>query len=177
MAKMNEQLPNDWKLMLQFSEGWLSKFKTCHNLQSFKTHGESRNADNSVLEMELLPLVEKISCYPPENVYNADETALSYNAAPDRTYARECPGGQKKEKSRLTLLLCANATGLDKLPLLFIGKSKSPRAFKRKTPAILGVQYFYNTKSWMTLEFFESGSNSLTIVWQNQTPTVKPPPY
>lgn len=93
MAKMNEQLPDNRKLMLQFSEGWLSKFKTCHSLQSFKTHGESGSTDNSVLEMELPPLVEKISCYPPENVYNADETALFYNAAPDRTYACEHPEG------------------------------------------------------------------------------------
>ena len=41
--------------------------------------------------------------------------------------------GMKKQKDRVTLMSCANATGLNKLPLLFIGKSKNPRCFKNIT--------------------------------------------
>ena len=37
----------------------------------------------------------------------------------------QCSGG-KKSKERITVLVCVNVTGTDKLPLLFIGKFAKP---------------------------------------------------
>ena len=42
--------------------------------------------------------------------------------------------------------------GNEKLPLLVIGKSKKPRAFKNKN---IPLPYKANKKAWMTAEFFE----------------------
>lgn len=61
---------------------------------------------------------EAFSAFEPENTINMDETGLFYRAIPARTYlaANESPKtvrGAKalKEKDRVTLVLCVNATG------------------------------------------------------------------
>lgn len=59
---------------------------------------------------------------------------------------------KKQPKSRVTLLVGANMEGSDELPLLVIGKSAKPRAFKNmKVP----VTYLSNKKAWMTSPIFE----------------------
>ena len=61
-----------------------------------------------------------------------------------------CIGG-KKSKERMTVLVCANMSGTEKLPLLVIGKSAKPRCFKNyKVP----VDYEANKKAWMTGNFY-----------------------
>lgn len=62
-----------------------------------------------------------------------------------------CTNG-KKSKERITILLGANMTGNEKLPLLVIGKSLNPRCFKG---SILPVEYTANKKAWMTSFIFE----------------------
>lgn len=93
--------------------------------------------------------------YEPDDIYNADETALFFKCLPDKTFTfkgEKCHGG-KQSKERLTLLQCVNVSGTDKLPLLIIGKSKRPRCFKGvKT---LPVDYANNTKAWMTKILFK----------------------
>ena len=58
----------------------------------------------------------------------------------------KCIGG-KKSKDRITVLVGANMTGTEKLPLLVIGKSKKPRCFKGATAPL---DYTANAKAWMT---------------------------
>lgn len=58
----------------------------------------------------------------------------------------KCVGG-KKSKERITVLVGANASGTEKLPLFVIGKSKKPRCFKN---ARIPVEYAANKKAWMT---------------------------
>ena len=64
--------------------------------------------------------------YRPEDVYNADETSLFFQMTPDQTLAIQAVKGKKKDKARITILLCMNATGTDKLKPLVIGKSAKP---------------------------------------------------
>ncbi|CAG8772668.1 22703_t:CDS:2, partial [Dentiscutata erythropus] len=54
------------------------------------------------------------------------------------------------EWERLTIEICANASGTDKLELLVIGKYKDPRCFKNVNRRSLGVKYEANIKAWMT---------------------------
>ena len=73
-----------------------------------------------------------LQCYDASDVFNADETGLFWRLLPDKTHAvrgETCVGG-KKSKERITLLVCANMDGTEKLPLLAIGKFKSPRCFR-----------------------------------------------
>lgn len=74
---------------------------------------------------------------------------------PDKTMAFKndpCFGG-KRSKDRLTVLLGANITGKEKLPVLVIGKYKNPRCFKNIRT--LPVLYKSNLKAWMTFEEWE----------------------
>lgn len=63
--------------------------------------------------------------------------------------------GKKKNKFRITILFACNATGTEKLPPFFIGKSAKPRCFQKKTGEELGLHYRNNKKAWMTAILFE----------------------
>ena len=54
----------------------------------------------------------------------------------------------------MTLLFCCNADGSQKFDVMVIYKLRQPRAFKKKTPAELGIDYHANSKAWMTSILF-----------------------
>ncbi|XP_038057078.1 tigger transposable element-derived protein 6-like [Patiria miniata] len=58
----------------------------------------------------------------------------------------QCHGG-KQSKERITVTLCANMDGTEKLKPLLIGKFKKPRCFKNVI--YLPVSYRANRKAWM----------------------------
>lgn len=83
-------------------------------------------------------------------------TGLRQNSAPpDRGLATKEMKGKKGNKTRMTVGFAFNADGSEKLPIFFIGKSKNPRCFKKKTPAQRGFHYRNNKTSWMTSALFE----------------------
>ena len=59
--------------------------------------------------------------------------------------------GQKQSKTRVTVFVGANMDGTDKLPLLVIGKSAKPRAFKNVN---VPVTYLANNNAWVTSQIF-----------------------
>jgi hypothetical protein len=61
---------------------------------------------------------------------------------------------RKQNKERLTLAMCCNADGPDKLPLLVIGKYENPRCFKNVNRDSFGCKYRSNPKAWMTQVIF-----------------------
>ena len=63
---------------LAFSSGWLHRFKKRNGIQVWKLQGEASSADINVIT-EALPLLKNMcSSYPPERIYNMDETGLFY---------------------------------------------------------------------------------------------------
>lgn len=60
----------------------------------------------------------------------------------------------KKQKDRITLMACSNATGTHKLPLMFIGKAANPRCFKNLNKSSLPVAYFSQKNAWANCEIF-----------------------
>jgi hypothetical protein len=95
----------------------------------------------------------------PAQVYNADETGLYWRLLPERTLAdhteKEAPGF-KKQKERITVMACCNADGSHKLPLLIIGKSKSPRCLKDvNITQDIGVWYRNQKSAWMSAAIFK----------------------
>lgn len=143
------------------SDGWLSNFKKRHNLVFKKICGESASVGQEICLQWKEKLLSLISPYDARNVFNADETGLFYECLPDRTLClknEKCHGG-KNSKVRVTLLLCANMDGSQKLKLLMIGKSAKPRCFKniRSFP----VEYRANKKAWMTALLFSEWLLSL----------------
>ena len=138
------------------SSGWLSRWKVRHNIKYRSVCGENAAVDRQVCddwkEKTLLPILER---YDPNDVYNADETGLYWRLLPDKTHAFSgeiCTGG-KLSKERITILVCTNMTGYEKLPLLAIGKFKKPRCFRGVT--CLQTGYEANKNAWMTSTIFE----------------------
>ena len=56
--------------------------------------------------------------------------------------------GVKKPKDQVSVMLCANADGTDKLRPLVIGKTKNPRCFRNFNPSLY-CDYYANKKAWM----------------------------
>jgi len=71
---------------------------------------------------------------------------LFFKLLPEKTLefkGLDCSGG-KRSKETLTVMVCANMSGTEKIPILVIGKSANPRCFKNvKT---LPTQYTSNKK-------------------------------
>ena len=55
----------------------------------------------------------------------------------------------------LVVRKACNADGSEKMPAMFIGKSKQPRCFGKVSPAARGFYYWNNRKAWMTGVLFE----------------------
>src|SRR2546423_6250561 len=143
------------------SNDWLDNFKKCHAIWQFRIHGESESVSIENLPEQRQQLVKLLSQYRPEDVYNADETGLFFQMIPNQTLATKPVKGKKKDKERITILLCTNATGTDKLKPLVIGKSAKPRCFKNIQKENLGTKYEANKKAWMTSEIFGRWIKSL----------------
>ncbi len=140
-----------------FSSGWLKGFKQRRGIKSYTYHGESESADKALVEQGRTALQETLAQYLPNDIYNMDETGLFFRLGPNSTLATGAVKGTKKKKDRLTVALCCNATGTDKLKPLVIGKAKRPRCFGKKgtfNPAIY-VNYTSNTKAWMTSPVYQ----------------------
>ena len=91
--------------------------------------------ENSNLLEALEKLYAIISKHDPENVNNMDKTGLFFRLLPKYTLLMPFKDvgstrGNKKAKERLSLVVCANATGTHKIPCTPIGKSKLPACKK-----------------------------------------------
>jgi hypothetical protein len=135
---------------------WLQKFRARKGLQEVLLHGEGGEVDknNPALLAQLDALYDIIKEYDPEQVYNMDETGLFYRQLPQ--YSLLMPNedvstvrGKKKIKDRVTLVVCANATGSHKISCALIGKAKSPACIKNRA---WPVPYFSQNKAWMDKE-------------------------
>lgn len=106
------------------------------------------------------------SNYKLEDIYNADEFGLFYQALPNKTLhlkSEKCVGG-RHSKTRLTGMASANATG-EKLPMFVIGKSARPRCFAgfRKLPC----RYRSQKRVGWTVFCSKSGSeSSIESFWE-----------
>ena len=138
------------------SVGWLTKLKIRHGISFKQICGESASVNEVDANIWKNSLREKILKYNPVDIYNADETGLFFKCMPDKTLAfkdDKCYGG-RHSKERVTVLLCSNWTGSEKLTPIVIGKSRRPRCFKNVKS--LPLSYKFNKKAWMTSDIFES---------------------
>ncbi|KII69726.1 Tigger transposable element-derived protein 6 [Thelohanellus kitauei] len=112
---------NDFKA----PEVWLSRWKARHNIKFKNAHDEKGSADKERAEQWKIPKIHTFLenfCY--DDIYNADETGLYYNATPDGSlcYKHIILSGYKKAIDRLTVLCYTIMSGTDKRKLLIIGK-------------------------------------------------------
>ena len=143
----------------QASTGWQWRFCQRHGIRQLSLQGEKLSADLDApdpFREKLLKLIEDEG-FTLEQIYNCDETGLYYRMLPEKTLAarseNEAPG-MKKQKERITLMACSNATGSHKLPLMFVGKAQNPRCFKHVNKSALPVKYYAQMNAWVDSVIF-----------------------
>jgi hypothetical protein len=149
-----------WNRLLQYNEeeepkwsnGWLDRFKKRYNIKEYKQHGEGASAEvNTPLAIQQMNNLRlECSNYHPRDIFNMDETGLFWKLQPDRSLATKQTSGGKKSKDRITIALCANGDGSEKLNPWIIGRSKNPRCFKHINRKNLRIIYRHNKSKWMT---------------------------
>lgn len=139
-----------------YSNGWLYGFKNRHDISLHSIHGEGDStspeqvADGRRLMIDLLSKHE----YSLRDIYNMDETGLFYRLQPNKTLATKPVKGTKKNKERITIGLCSNADGSEKLKPIVIAKAARPRCFPKNFNVQSLVHYWHNKKAWMTSAIF-----------------------
>lgn len=139
----------------KLSQGWLEKFKLRHGIKSYRRFGESGSVDTHDMEKKLESIREKIDQFPMKDVFNMDETGLFYRLQADHSLATKQLEGRKQDKERLTIVICCNEDGSEKIPLWIIGKYAKPRCFKNINMNSLDCEYRANKRAWMTGLLFE----------------------
>jgi hypothetical protein len=119
-------------------------------------HGEGAEVNKSDLGLlvALDDLYAIIAQYDLENVYNMDKTDLFFHLL--LIYNLLMPyedisttKGKKKSKDWVSLIVCANAVGIHKIPCALISKPKALACIK---DCQWHVPYFSQAKAWMDVE-------------------------
>ena len=114
-------LPGEFKA----SNEWLQRFRNRHTIRFRQSSGE----DASIIIAttgewkHLFPII--VNGYDDDDVYNVDETVLSFKAIPARSLVlrkEACTGG-KHPGERYTVLLCSNWSRSNNPKPLAIGKT------------------------------------------------------
>ena len=139
------------------SQGFLGRFKQRYNINFRKLYGAAGSVNTDVVSgwMERLPSI--LGNYEPKDIFNWDETGLFYTQSHNASFITSAENenrnlrGRNQRKQRITVLVMASMAG-EKLPLVVIGKYRSPRVFKN---ARLPVEYYSQKNSWMDASIFE----------------------
>ncbi|XP_063273847.1 tigger transposable element-derived protein 3-like isoform X2 [Prinia subflava] len=105
------------------SGGWLARLGARHGLAGKKPPAEKGDAEQPTAEHwagAVLPGL--LRSYAPAEIFACGETAVPLPGG--------SPGEGEGPGERLTLLLCANASGSEKVPLRAVGDSPRPRCLR-----------------------------------------------
>ena len=129
-------------------------FKLRNKFKCYKAHCESSDADLTAVHTSL-PLLRNLTAEcRGEDIFNTDELGIFYTIPPTTTIGPAPVSGRKKSKKRITLLLCTNSTGSEKLQPLVVGRPSCPRCFGGRTVVDLGFDYEVGGRAWMNSEIF-----------------------
>ena len=67
------------------SNGWLTGFKKCHNIECYLRHGEAASAPLEDLDDMRKNLQNILKDYSSNDIFNVDETGLYWKMEPNRT--------------------------------------------------------------------------------------------
>ncbi|XP_022852907.1 CENP-B homolog protein 2-like [Olea europaea var. sylvestris] len=103
-----------------FSSGWLERFKARYGIKSYLRFGESGSVIMENIENALPGIRSKLDQFQLKDIYNMDETILFYRLEADHSLATKQLERRKKDKERITVVVCCNGDGSDKVPLWII---------------------------------------------------------
>jgi hypothetical protein len=132
--------------------GWQSHFMARYGLTKRRGHGEIGSVDIDAARRKALQLRAEIGRFHPDNVFNMDEAAFFFRQTPKYSITLKDAPSLKQKKDRLTMVVATNSSGTEKLPLIFLGKAKTPRWLDEKPAAAV---YDGTAKGWMTVKLFQ----------------------
>ncbi|KAJ4426024.1 hypothetical protein ANN_27651 [Periplaneta americana] len=135
------------------SIGWLSRWKRKFGIHQLVMSGDKLSCDRNAAEhyKSAFPNLVQTLDISAEQIYNCVETGLNYKILPSKTLAHKDEteaSGCERNKHRVTLLACCNATATNKLPLMVIGKARNVNVQD------LPVFYRSQPKAWMNSRLF-----------------------
>lgn len=150
------------------SRGWFDNFKRRSGIYRVVKQEEAESSDAIAAEVYAAEFQQLMvsECFLPQQVFNCDETGLFWKKMPKKTYItveENVMSGHKPMKDRLTLLLCANASGDFKVKPLLVYHSENPQAFKKckVQKSQLNVMWRSNNKAWVTRILFVEWINEV----------------
>jgi hypothetical protein len=109
------------------SEWWLNRWKKRHGIHQMVISGDRPSADHIAAEnfIKTFEMLINYNCIVPDQIYTIYETGLNFKMLPQKTLAsnqEKSVSGIKvsKEKKRMTVAACSNASGTNKLPLFIL---------------------------------------------------------
>ncbi|KFM57726.1 Tigger transposable element-derived protein 4, partial [Stegodyphus mimosarum] len=141
-------------------DGWLSRWKSRHDLKFEKAHKEKESPDSEGTEVwKSTKQPELLENFSADDIYNDDETGMYYRATPDSSlsYKHVALFGSKKATDRVTVLCFSNVPGTDKRELLGVGKGTKPCFFKGLRMDSSLVVYRANRNAWRPLNVLKNG--------------------
>ncbi|XP_065758707.1 jerky protein homolog [Muntiacus reevesi] len=137
-----------------FSGGWLWRFKARHGIKKLDASSEKQAADQQAAE-QFCGFFRNLTAehgLSPEQVYNADETGLFWRCSHSPNPEGGPAPGPTQSKDRLTVLMCANATGSHRIKPLVVGKWGGPKVVQGLQH--LPVAYKAQGSAWVDKEIF-----------------------
>ncbi|XP_067131436.1 tigger transposable element-derived protein 1-like [Centruroides vittatus] len=155
LKQMGQSSADETSVKFVASNGWFEKFKKRHSLHNIHIQGEKASADEDAAKKYPAELADIIQTkgYLADQVFNADETGLSWKKMPNRTYIsknEKTAPGFKVSKDRITLLLCCNASGDFITKPMLIHRALNPRSMKQCNKNDLPAYWRANKKARMT---------------------------
>ena len=102
------------------------------HLSAYYTQGPS-SVNEQPLQQELPAVRQVVQQLRPDDVFNAEETALLYYSPLVKTIPSRSISCNKRNKTTFTIHLACNSTGTVKLEPFPVGKDKQPRPLKKST--------------------------------------------
>lgn len=109
------------KIPINFSNGWMERFKKRYSLKFRRIPDEAMGTNQSAIARDGPRIELIIMTYRPCNVCNADELGLFYCQPPSWMLSDGLVSGFKKEKTNITFLFCWNTYDNERMPLTIIG--------------------------------------------------------
>ncbi|GJT63784.1 CENP-B homolog protein 2-like protein [Tanacetum coccineum] len=117
---------------------------------------KSGSVEMEGMEDKLKSIGDKVDQFEMKDIFNMDETGLFFRLQPDHSLATMQLEGKKQDKERLTVAICCNEDGSEKLPLWIIGKYAKPRMnggeITPRTPGISSKSWGFIAMQWIYVE-------------------------
>ncbi|XP_049291894.1 tigger transposable element-derived protein 1-like [Anopheles funestus] len=118
------------------SNGWFERFKKRTGIYNVIRHGEGAGGSNVKAANDFVKIFNDLvhtGGYLPQQIFSCNETGLFWKKISNiacLTAEQKHPQHPKSMKDRLTLLLCANASGDLKIKPLLVDQSDNSKPFK-----------------------------------------------